>query len=423
MKMERPLRLEWRDPADLPENEQNYKIHTSAQLLALRAALAELGWGGALLFNERTGRLIDGHARKKVARRGEKVPVLIGSWSKEDEAKLLASLDPIGAMAQIDSDALKALLGSVRFESSAITSLLESFAGESASLCIADPRDLKEPPDYIERADELAIKWGTVQGQLWQAGEHRIVCGDCRDEALLNWLWARSAHRLRLVWTDAPYGVNYGAKTAWMQKHGAQRRRASIANDSLKPEEIRKLFGSALTAAAKYAMPGAAVYATVPSGNMLPFFIAGLEDSGFAFKDSLVWIKNSMVLGRGDYHHRFELLLYGWLPNGAHYFIADRTLDSVFEIDRPSASPYHPTTKPIELIARLIMNSSRKGEMVYDPFCGSGTTLLACEQLGRIGFGVELDPRFCAVTLERLSKLGLKPKVLNTFGHISVHQT
>lgn len=420
--MERPLKLEWRDPAGLPENEQNYKIHTSAQLLALRAALAELGWAGALLFNERTGRLIDGHARKKVARRGEKVPVLIGSWSKEDEAKLLASLDPLGAMAQIDSDALKALLGSVRFESSAIASLLESFAGEAASLCIADPRDLKEPPDYLERADELAIKWGTAEGQLWQAGQHRIVCGDCRDEALLKWLWARSAYRLRLVWTDAPYGVNYGAKTAWMQKHGAQRRRASIANDSLKPEEIRKLFGSSLRAAAKYAMPGAAIYAMVPSGSMLPQFIAGLEDGGFTFKHSLVWLKNSLVLGRGDYHYRHETVLYGWIENGPHYFVADRSKDTVFEVDRPQASIFHATTKPIELAARMIMNSSRKGELVCDPFVGSGTTLLACEQLGRIGFGVELDPRYVAVTLERLSALGLEPKLVNTSSHLRVHR-
>lgn len=161
---------------------------------------------------------------------------------------------------------------------------------------------------------------------------------------------------------------------------------------------------------------------SVPSGSMLPYFIAGLEDGGFTFKHSLAWIKNSMVLGRGDYHYRHETILYGWLPNGAHYFTSDRTQDSVFEIDRPQASPFHPTTKPIGLVARMIMNSSRKGELVFDPFCGSGTTLLACEQLGRIGFGVELDPRYVAVTLERLSALGLKPRLLNTVSHHESHK-
>lgn len=420
--MKKSLRLEWWDPSDLPENTRNYKIHTSAQLLALRAALAEMGWAGALLFNERTNRLIDGHARKKVARKGEKIPVLIGSWSEEDEAKLLASLDPIGAMAQIDSDAFKALLGSVMFESSAITSLLESFAGEAASLCIANPADLKEPPDFVERADELAAKWKTAPGQIYQAGFQTIVCADSRDDLFVNRLFSGSNVRIRLVLGDPPYGVSYGEKTAWMQKNGAQRKRAPIRNDSLKPQEIRKLFSDVLKLAVKFAEPGAAVYATVPSGSTLPFFIAGLEGSGFVFRDSLVWIKNSMVLGRGDYHHRHELVLYGWLPNGAHYFIADRRLDSVFEIDRPQASPYHPTTKPLQLIARLVMNSSKEGEVVYDPFCGSGTTLLACEQLGRIGVGIELDPRYVAVTLERLSALGLKPKLIKTSTHPIVHK-
>jgi DNA modification methylase len=412
--MERPLRLEWWDPADLADNERNYKTHPSAQLLALRAALAEVGWAGALLFNERTRRLIDGHARKKVARKGEKVPVLVGSWSEDDEAKLLASFDPIGAMAQTDRDAFHALLGSVRFESSAIATLLEAFAAEGATLSIADPADLKEPPDQIERADELAAKWKAIPGQVYRAGSQTIGCADSRDEGFVNRLFAKSNPRIRLVLCDPPYGVRYGEKTAWMQRNGAQRKREPIKNDSLKPEEIRNLFGGALKLAVKFAEQGAAVYATVPSGSMLPFFIAGLEDGGFAFKDSLVWVKNSMVLGRGDYHHRHELVLYGWLRNGAHYFVADRRLDSVFEIDRPRASPYHPTTKPLQLMARLVMNSSKKGEVVYDPFCGSGTTLLACEQLGRSGIGIDLDPRYVAVTLERLSALGLKPKLIET---------
>jgi DNA modification methylase len=411
------LRLKWLDKAQVQDNPRNWRLHPYAQEAALRDIKQEVGWAGALLYNEKTGRLIDGHLRKKIAKKGEKIPVLVGSWNEEDEAKILATLDPIATMAQIDKHALDALIASVRFESSAIASLLESFAGEAASLCIADPADLKEPADQIERADELKKKWLTAEGQLWQAGNHRIICGDCRYEALLNWLWAQSAPRLRLVWTDAPYGVSYGAKTAWMQKHGAQRRRAPIENDSLPPLEIRKLFGDALKAATKYAEPGAAIYATVPSGSLLPFFIAGLEDGGFTFKHSLVWIKNAMVLGRGDYHYRHESVLYGWIENGPHYFVADRRKDTVFEVDRPQASIFHATTKPIELVARMIMNSSRKGDLIYDPFLGSGTTLLACEQLERVGYGVELDPRYVAVALERLSALGLKPKLIKTLSH------
>ena len=113
-----------------------------------------------------------------------------------------------------------------------------------------------------------------------------------------------------------------------------------------------------------------------------------------------------------DYHHRFEPILYGWLPNAAHYFVDDRSQDDVFEVDKPQVSEYHPTTKPIELIARMVANSSRRGELVYDPFCGSGSTLVASHQLGRIGYGAEIDPGYVAVTLERLSAFGLQPKMV-----------
>jgi DNA modification methylase len=408
------LRLEWMYAEELDTNSRNWHLHPYAQEAALRDAKKEIGWAGAFLYNERTKRLIDGHLRKKIAKKRERIPFLVGSWSEEEEAKILATLDPIGMMAQVNKGALEALLGSVRFESSAITSLLETMVGEAASKCIVDPAELVELADQIERADELKKKWKTVKGQLWEAPpSHRVVCGDSTDSLVLAAL-RQGADPLHLICTDPPYGVDYRSKTAWMAKHGAQRRRAAIENDALKPNDIRRLFGNALKLAASNATPGAVIYATVPSGSLLPFFIAALEDGGFTFKHSLVWVKNAPVLGRGDYNYQHELILYGWILTGPHYFVADRAKSSVFEVDRPQSSPFHATTKPLELIARLIMNSSRKHDIVYDPFCGSGTTLLACHQLGRIGFGVELDPGYVAVTLERLSALGLKPKLIAT---------
>lgn len=123
-------------------------------------------------------------------------------------------------------------------------------------------------------------------------------------------------------------------------------------------------------------------------------------------------MKDSFVIGMGDYQHRHELILYGWLQTGRHYFIDDRTRDSVFEVDRPRVSELHPTTKPIELITRMVANSSRVGELVYDPFLGSGSTVVAAHKLGRIGYGCEIDPAYLAVALERLALLGLKPELV-----------
>jgi DNA modification methylase len=212
--------------------------------------------------------------------------------------------------------------------------------------------------------------------------------------------------------TDPPYGVSYSDKTAWMNRNGAQAQRKAIHNDDLAPAQVGALFSAALTTAVAHAERGAAIYATVPAGPLLPVFIVAMERGGFGYRHCLAWVKQSFVLGRSDYHYRHEPILYGWCEDGAHYFTEDRTQDSVFEVNRPMVSEPHPTTKPVELIARMVGNSSRPLELVYDPFCGSGSTLLAAHQLGRIGYGVEIDPGYVAVTLERLSMLGLKPQLV-----------
>jgi DNA modification methylase len=161
-----------------------------------------------------------------------------------------------------------------------------------------------------------------------------------------------------------------------------------------------------------FCTPGAAVYATVPAGPLYTRFIAELEEASFTFKHGLAWVKNQFVIGMSDYHYRHEPILYGWLENGAHLWAGDRSCDSVFEVNKPTSSDMHPTTKPVELIAQMVVNSSNPGDIVYDPFCGSGSTLVAAEQLGRKGYGIEFDPGYVAVALERLSMLGLKPEMV-----------
>jgi len=185
-----------------------------------------------------------------------------------------------------------------------------------------------------------------------------------------------------------------------------------IHNDDLTPEQTGLLFNAGLLAAITYCEPGASCYATVPSGPLLVNFIQAFNAAGFEFKHLLMWLKHHFVLGMADYHYRHEPILYGWLPNGPHYFCSDRSQDSVFEINKPHVNDLHPTAKPVELISRMIANSSRVGELIYDPFVGSGSTIVAAHQLGRIGYGCEIDPNYVAVTLERLSILGLKPELI-----------
>jgi len=125
--------------------------------------------------------------------------------------------------------------------------------------------------------------------------------------------------------------------------------------------------------------------------------MAAFSASGFTLKHVLVWVKDQFVFGRCDYHYRHESILYGWKEDAAHYFVPDRTQDSVFEFPRPKRSQDHPTMKPVELVARMVENSSRPGELVLDPFGGSGTTLIACAGLGRLAALMEIDPAYCDV--------------------------
>lgn len=186
---------------------------------------------------------------------------------------------------------------------------------------------------------------------------------------------------------------------------------ATLGLQLSEPAAVTAMFRDALKQALGFAAKGAVCYATVPSGTLLPYFIAAFNDSGFSFKHLLVWVKQHFVIGMSDYQQRHEPVLYGWREDGPHFFIPDRCQSSVFEVDKPHASDLHPTTKPVALMARMIANSSRPREIVYDPFCGSGSTIVAAAQLKRIGFGCEIDPAYLAVELERLASLGLKPEL------------
>jgi DNA modification methylase len=400
--------------SELVPNPKNWRRHPKEQAAALKGLLAEVGYADALLARELAdGRLIliDGHLRAETTKKAI-VPVLVLDVTEAEADKLLLTLDPLAAMALSDQEQVKALLEVVRTDSQAVGALLERVAGQEAWQAVNGPGEIVDPRAASDRTAELKAKWATERGQLWQIGEHRIVCADCRDQAAVGRLWGDNAQSLRMIWTDPPYGVDYAAKNAYLNRADRGNRiQVPIENDKLTAGETGFLFKSALGVAKGWARSGASLYATVPSGPLLVYFIQAFTAAGFTFRAQLTWVKQQFVIGMADYHHRYEPILYGWLPDGAHYFIDDRRQDDVFEVDKPHVSDLHPTTKPVELIARMIRNSSREGELVYDPFCGSGSTLLAAHQLGRIGYGVEIDPGYLAVTLERLSMLGLKPEL------------
>jgi site-specific DNA-methyltransferase (adenine-specific) len=242
----------------------------------------------------------------------------------------------------------------------------------------------------------------TKTGDLWKLGNHYLLCGDGTSVDSFEKLLGEE--RVDMVWTDPPYGVAYVGKT---------KDALTIENDTLDASHLESFLRDAFTAIFAFTKPGACWYVTAPSGNLFQAFSIPLTELE-VWRHTLVWVKDTLVMGRADYHYRHESIFYGWTPGGPHQTPPDRKQDSVWEIDRPKANREHPTMKPIELITRSINNSSRMNDLVLDAFGGSGSTLIACEQTKRHARLIELDPKYCDVIVTRWENLtGLKAELVN----------
>lgn len=246
----------------------------------------------------------------------------------------------------------------------------------------------------------------TERGAIFELGDHRLICGDATDltDALLV---APPDTGVNLMWTDPPYGVDYEGKT---------KDRLTIQNDGA--GTLYQLLIESFQVANRVLAESAPVYVTGPPGPRIAEFIRAFETTGWDLRQLCIWIKDQFVMGHNDYHYRHEPLLLGYVPGpgkrgrgGVNWF-GDNAQSSVFEIDRPKASTDHPTMKPVELIERCLANSTRAGMTVYDPFVGSGSTIIACETLRRKCIALELDPGYCDVAVKRWEKFTGKRAVV-----------
>lgn len=232
----------------------------------------------------------------------------------------------------------------------------------------------------------------TKTGNIYKLGNHYLMCGDSTNTNDVKKLMNNQL--ADLIVTDPPYNVNYEGKTGDNLK---------IMNDNMENNQFYSFLESAFINLYESIKDGGSIYVFHADTEGLNFRKA-MMSSGFKLAECLVWVKNAFVMGRQDYHWKHEPVLYGWKPGASHYFINDRSQSTVLEFDKPIRNEEHPTMKPIDLIAYLINNSSKKDEIVLDLFGGSGTTMIACEQTNRKAFIMELDPRYCDVIVDRWEK-------------------
>ena len=454
-------RIEYRDLKKLRADPRNPKAHSHE---AIEASVSRFGFVEPIVVDERTGFIASGHGRvstlTQMRMRGEAPPrgvrvtskgawqVPVVSWHSRSDAEAGAALIALNRVSELGGwvdDALLELLGEIErdeavgFDDEAFEDLRSKVAAERArGAKLSDPDDVPA----------LRPTPRSRLGDVWVCGAHRVICGDATDGAVLEALLA--GEKADAMWTDPPYGVSYV---------GGTKDKLTIANDGA--EGLEALLVPAFAAARDALRPGAPFYVAHADSERITFE-QSLRAAGFDVRQNLVWVKNALVLGRSDYHYRHEPILYGFAPapkghgrlgRGGKRWHGDNRqttvaaadvptaksrrgsatlrelcqaiidgLDedivvdpvelveallgggmgsTVFEIDKPAASREHPTMKPTALIKAHLGNSARAGQLVLDPFGGSGSTLVACEALGMGARLVELDPIYVDVIVDR----------------------
>jgi DNA modification methylase len=393
---------------ELMANPLNFRLHPSPQKEAMAGALRELGAADVLkVYKNPDGvlTLLDGHLRQDIAPDFEWTCIVL-DFNEEESLTYIATHDAITDMAEIDKDILTGVLDDVKTFEPGLADLLAKMAKENKIHEEIPPGD-NDPP-LVDKADELQKKWKVKVGDIWTLGDHRIVCGDCTDKAVIDGLMM--GHSAHLCITDPPYNVSYGENPA-PSRTNQNRQDDELDNDRMTDEQYGEWMDNVVNSIHEVLRPGAVLYMCMA---MQYFSIIDpiLRVRKFHWSSTIIWAKDSFVMIRKDYHSQYEPMWYGWKEGAARLVeLDDRTQSDIWQITRPKRSDEHPTMKPVPLFARAIINSSRKGDIVYEPFAGSGTAIIAADATDRICYAAEIAPRYVSVCLERWSNhTGKKPE-------------
>lgn len=332
--------------------------------------------------------IVAGHTRKKASELLglEKVPCIVADDLTPEKIKAYRLADNKTAeLAEWDFEKLEKEMA----ELTAFDVDMSLFGFDES---LFDIEQQAEDDNFDEQQALEEIEEPTTQlGDIWQLGQHRLICGDSTDLNTIKRLM--NGNKADLLLTDPPYNVAYEGGTG-----------LTIQNDNMSDTQFYEFLKASFNSANENLKEGGSFYIWHAESEGLNFRKAS-EYVGWQVRQCLIWVKNTFVMGRQDYQWKHEPCLYGWKNGASHYFINDRTQSTILNFNKPARNAEHPTMKPVDLISRLITNSSKKKEKVLDIFGGSGTTLIACEQLDRQCYMAELDPKYCDVIIKRWEQL------------------
>lgn len=368
-----------------------------AEYIKIKNSIVKFGFVSPLVINKDMT-VIGGHQRLKVLKDLgiTEVECIVVDLDKTNEKELNIALNKI--QGDWDEDKLEALLQELKLEEFDMN--LTGFDFDEVDEILNDINGTKEDNFDVDSAYEEIEEPITKPGDIWILGNHRLMCGDSTHKDDIMRLMNNQDADMLL--TDPPYNVDYVGKTAEALK---------IKNDNMDDNQFYEFLKKVFENMYIVTKEGASIYVFHADTEGINFRKA-FKDVGFKLAECLIWKKDCFVMGRQDYQWQHEPVLYGWKEGKAHYFINDRTQSTILEFDRPKQSTLHPTMKPIDLIAKLIKNSSKENDIILDLFGGSGSTTIAAEQLNRKCYTMELDPKYCDVIVKRWETMTNREAIL-----------
>lgn len=376
IQVERLLPADYNPRKDLKPGDAEYE--------KLKRSIEQFGYVEPVIWNKTTGRVVGGHQRLKVLLDMgiTDVDCVVVEMDEEKEKALNIALNKISG--EWDKDKLALLISDLQGTDFDVS--LTGFEPAEIDALFKDTLKDGVKEDDFDVDAELQKPTVTRPGDVWTLGRHRLVCGDSTKAETFDLLMA--GKKANLVVTDPPYNVNYEGSAG------------KIKNDNMADEAFYNFLLAAFKNTEAVMADDASIYVFHADTEGLNFRRA-FADAGFYLSGTCIWKKQSLVLGRSPYQWQHEPVLFGWKKKGKHQWYTGRKESTIWEFDKPKKNGDHPTMKPIPLLAYPIMNSSMSNTLVLDPFGGSGSTLIACEQTDRSCFTIELDEKFCDVIVKR----------------------
>jgi DNA modification methylase len=380
--------------------EKNARTHSQEQVEQIAASMLEYGFTNPILIDG-NDEIIAGHGRLMAANHLglKEVPVIVLSHLTEEQKRAYVIADnQLALNAGWDEGVLRQELSALK--EAGYDLALTGFSDEDLGRLMPDLQTQEPPPGDEEEVPAVHANPVSRMGDVWILGKHRLMVGSATDLAAVEKLMA--GRKADMIFTDPPYNVNYEGKTKDALK---------IQNDKMSNDEFYQFLYDAFTNMFTVTQPGGAIYIAHADSEGMNFRKA-MMDAGFLLKQCIIWVKQTIVMGRQDYHWQHEPILYGWHGGGSHSWYGDRKQSTVWNVDKPARNGEHPTMKPIVLMEKAILNSSERAQIVLDLFGGSGSTLIACEKNARKCRTMELDPRYADVIVRRWQEFTKKTATL-----------